>query len=223
MSMTPQYRGRHYKINWTPTNEGNYELTANIGDNFIRRPFKVVKPALRFLESEQEIAAFIAEPLVLTPDITGLENIRDLNFTSTGAQMIRKGSTLTLTPLVEGRFTIEMRSGNTVLDKRSVFAGKGKPPVVALKDLAGATTQMKNANCLESLNPMWQVINYRMTVIAPNGSRKQLSSHTRFLRNELRQYEAAAPSGSTIVFDQIRLLNANGITTAYGAPFFLIK
>lgn len=223
IGLTPEYKGRHYKISWTPVNEGNYELTANIGQEYIRRSFKVVKPALRFLENEQEVAAFIGEVLTLTPDLSGLENIRDLNFTSNGAQMIRKGSTLTLIPLVEGRFTIEMRSGKTVLDRRSVFASKGQPPVVALKDMAGATTGILRAHCLESVNPRWQVINFHMTVISPTGARQHMTSQTRFLRNELRQLEREAPKGSTILFDQIRLLNENGITTTMGAPLFLTK
>ncbi len=223
VSMTPQFRGRHYKINWTPTKEGTYQLEANIGEEYIRRSFKVIKPSMRFLENEQEIAAFIAEPLTLTIDISGLEKIKNLRFKSNGAEIVTQKDQIILTPKNEGRFTIEMYAGENLLDSRSMFARKGKAPEVILKDVAGAKTSLNNAHCLESMSPLWQVVNFNITVVQPNGSSKKLKSKTRFLRNELRSIEKTSPIGSTIIFDEIRLLNVNGISTTYGAPIFIGK
>jgi len=223
VSFTPSHRDRHYKMSWTPTKEGIYELEANIGDEFIRHSLKVIKPSLRFLESEQEIAAFLSEPLSLTVDMNGLENIRGIRFASNGAKIETNKNQLKIIPLFEGRFTIEMYVGNNLLDSRSLVAIKGKPPVILLKDIAGKRTELGKAHCLESSSPFWQVINFNVTIISPDGSSKELKSQTRFIRNEIRTFENNAEPGSTIIFNQIRLLNANGITTMMGAPIFIGK
>lgn len=223
LSLSPDYRARHYHMSWTPVKEGVYFLEAHIGEEFIRHRLNVIKPSLRFLENEQEIAAFLSEPMLLTLDMNGLENIKNLKFTSNGAKIERKGNQLEITPLYEGRFTIEMKSGETVLDAKSVFALNGRPPEVILKDVSGQKSELSKAHCLESLSPYWQVINFNVSIVYPNGSVKELKSHTRFLRNEVRSMESAAPAGSTIVFSQIRLLNSNGKSTAFGAPIFIGK
>jgi len=223
VSMTPNYKGLHYKINWTPTKVGQYELEANIGNDYIRRSFRVIKPSLRFLENEQEIAAYLGEPLSLTVDLNGLENIRDLSFTSIGAQIKNKNGELIITPEVEGRFTVEMRSNGDILDSKSMFARKGQAPEIVLKDVAGQKTEFAKAHCLESLSANWQVVNFSMTLIKPDGTASKTKSRTRFLRNELRSIEAAAPAGSTLIFDEIRLLNSNGTSTTMGAPIFIGK
>jgi hypothetical protein len=223
VSMTPNYKGLHYKINWTPTKVGQYELEANIGDDYIRRSFRVIKPSLRFLENEQEIAAFLGEPLSLTIDLNGLENIRNLNFTSIGAQIINKNGELLITPNVEGRFTIEMRLNGEMLDSKSMFARKGQAPEVVLKDVAGQKTDFAKAHCLESLSTNWQVINFSMTLIRPDGTTSKTKSKTRFLRNELRSIATTATAGSTLIFEDIRLLNLNGTSTTMGAPIFIGK
>jgi hypothetical protein len=223
VSMTPSHRDRHYKMSWTPTIEGTYELEANIGDEYIRHSLKVIKPSLRFLESEQEIAAFLSEPLFLTVDMNGLENIRGIRFSSNGAKIETNKNQLKIIPLFEGRFTIEMYIGNNLLDTRSLFAIKGKPPIILLKDIAGKSADLGKAHCLESSSPFWQVINFNVTIISPDGTSKELKSQTRFIRNEIRTFENNAEPGSTILFNQIRLLNANGVSTMMGAPIFIGK
>jgi hypothetical protein len=183
----------------------------------------VIKPSLRFLENEQEIAAFLGEPLSLTIDLNGLENIRNLNFTSIGAQIINKNGELLITPNVEGRFTIEMRLNGEMLDSKSMFARKGQAPEVVLKDVAGQKTDFAKAHCLESLSTNWQVINFSMTLIRPDGTTSKTKSKTRFLRNELRSIATTATAGSTLIFEDIRLLNLNGTSTTMGAPIFIGK
>jgi hypothetical protein len=62
---------------------------------------------------------------------------------------------------------------------------------------------------LESLNTFWQVVSFRMTVITPEGNKESLRSATRFLRNDLRAAEQSAPKGSTLIFDEIKLIGKN--------------
>jgi hypothetical protein len=221
--MTPKKDGRHFKVKWTPKLEGSYELVANIGEEFIRRSFKVVKPSMRFLENDQEIAAFIGEPLSVTVDIAELRNIKNLSFSSTGAEIEQKNDQLILRPLYEGRFTVEMRTGNIILDSKSMFARKGFAPEIVLKDMAGEKTTMSKAHCLESQSPYWQVVNFNMTLVEPTGKITKTKSNTRYLRNELRALEKNAVKGSTLIFDEIRLLSSNGITTSEGSPIFIVK
>jgi hypothetical protein len=223
MSMTPNYKGRHFQINWTPTAAGDYNLEANIENEFITQKIKVIKPALRFLETEQEIAAYLSEPFTVTLDKTGFQNLKNLNFYSENATIEMAGDQLIITPLFEGRFTIEMRSGNTILDQRYLFALKPKAPTVSIRDIAGARTNLSQAHCLESESKYWQVINFNMVIIAPDGTKQTFKSNSRYLRTELRSLENQMKSGSTILFDQIRLVNVNGTSTTFGSPIFIAK
>ena len=219
----PIVNGRHFLVIWNPTLPGDYALKAAVDEEGITQLLSVVKPALRFLETEQEIAAYLSEPLTLTLDLNGLERIKELRFVSKGATVQRNGNTLTIIPEFEGRFELDMMAGNILLDKKSVFALKGNPPRVAPKDIAGRETEIKTAHCLESMNPNWQVLNFSMTLCYPNGKKVELQSNTRFLRNELRSLERAAPKGSTLLFHHIRLINKNGISTISGTPIFINK
>jgi hypothetical protein len=219
----PTVQGRHFLVNWNPTMPGDFELKAAVDEEGITHMLSVVKPTLRFLETEQEIAAYLSEPLTLTLDLNGMDKIKNLTFISKGANIQRNGNILTITPDFEGRFEIDMMAGNILLDKKSVFALKGNPPRVAPKDIAGRETELKTAHCLESMNPNWQVLNFKMTVCYPNGKKIELNSNTRFLRNELRTLEKSAPKGSTILFHNIRLINKNGISTMMGTPIFINK
>jgi hypothetical protein len=62
-----------------------------------------------------------------------------------------------------------------------------------------------------------------MTLCYPNGQKVELKSNTRFLRNELRTLERTAPTGSTLLFHNIRLINKNGVSTIMGTPIFINK
>jgi hypothetical protein len=221
--MTPNYRGRHFQINWTPTVAGEFELEANVDNEYIRQKIKVIKPALRFLETEQEIAAYLSEPFTVTLDKTGFEYIKNLNFYSENAKIETAGNQLIITPLNEGRFTIEMRSGNLLLDQRSLFALKPKAPIVSIRDIAGARSKFAQAHCLESESKYWQVIHFNLTLIEPDGSKKYFKSNSRYLRTELRSLENQMKPGSTLLFNQIQLVNINGTSTAFGSPIFIAK
>lgn len=223
MNMKPISKGNHFQVNWIPSSAGDYNLEANVGDEFITQKIKVIKPALRFLETEQEIAAYLSEPFTITLDKTGLQNLKNLTFYSENATIEMAGDQLIITPLFEGRFTIEMRSDNLTLDQRYLFALKPKAPKVSIRDIAGAKSNLSQAHCLESESKYWQVINFNMVIISPEGNKQTFKSNSRYLRTELRSLENQMKSGSTILFDQIRLVNINGTSTTLGSPIFIAK
>jgi len=92
-----------------------------------------------------------------------------------------------------------------------------------LMDISGNPVNMQAANKLESDNTFWQVIDFDMAVVTPDGKSQRLHSATRFLRNELREAESKAPKGSTLIFDNIRLAGQNGGATTKGSPIILVK
>lgn len=213
----------HYVLKWKAIKEGNYKLTASVKGQKIQLDFIVKNPDMRFFEDENKLNCNIGETTELSPDVSSFSNIPDLNFYSSEAKIEFRNNILKVTPLNEGLFTLEMRSGSKVLSQRQLFAKKGKLPEVSLKDVAGNFSDIQKAHCIESKSPYWQVINFNMIVVFPDGSIENHKSNTRFLRNELREVEAKAPAGSTIIFDKIRLLNSNGVTTAIGSPLFISK
>jgi hypothetical protein len=50
-----------------------------------------------------------------------------------------------------------------------------------------------------------------------------MKSATRYLRNELRDLEAKAPAGSTVIFDNIKLVGQQSGSTKIGQPIILVK
>jgi hypothetical protein len=116
-----------------------------------------------------------------------------------------------------------MRSGNLLLDQRSLFALKPKAPIVSIRDIAGARSKLAQAHCLESESKYWQVIHFNLTLIEPDGSKKYFKSNSRYLRTELRSLENQMKPGSTLLFNQIQLVNINGTSTAFGSPIFIAK
>lgn len=223
VNFQPKAKGRHFIVSWLPTKAGTYLLSARLGSEFLNFPLKVTKPTLRFLEEDQELAAYLSEPLELTLDLQGMENIKGLRFESKGAKVVQRGEKLIVTPHFEGRFLLEMYADNLLLDTRSLDAIKGSNPKVGLRDIAGQNAPLGNAHCLESLSPYWQVLDFNLTICMPNGEKKNLKSQTRFLRSEVRKAELSAPKGSTLLFHNIRLLNVNGKSTIQGSPVFYIK
>ena len=51
---------------------------------------------------------------------------QQISFSSNAAKIERKGDEIIITPLVEGRFVVEMKLGEKVIDQRVLFAGKGE-------------------------------------------------------------------------------------------------
>ncbi|MFZ4796941.1 MAG: hypothetical protein ACOYMA_05570 [Bacteroidia bacterium] len=213
----------HYVLNWKAQQEGKYILSARVKDETATLVFDVVNSDMRFFEDENDIICFVDQETTLSPDFTSLENVPDLNFFSKSASVKLNNNVLKITPTNEGFFTLELRSGSTVLSRKQMFAQRIDLPKIVLKDMAGQISTFANVHCLESVNPNWQVVNFNFTVALPNGKMETIKSNTRFLRNELRDIETNLPLGSTLIFDKIRLLNKDGISTIMGSPIFISK
>ncbi len=209
-------------MNWIANKAGDLTLIARIKDQVIKKQIKVIATKPSFLENNQEITCFINEPISLKLEKNSIRN-QLISFSSNAAKIERKNDELLITPTVEGRFVVYLKLGDKVIDQRILFAGKGEAPEVILKDIIGNKTTIKSAHCLESFDKEWQVVNFNFITIDPNGITKKIKSNTRFLRNELRGITNNLPAGSTIIFDQIRLLNMDGIKTTFGAPIFIEK
>ncbi|MFY8021304.1 MAG: hypothetical protein ACOVP1_08910 [Bacteroidia bacterium] len=217
-----QEKEKEFYVNWIANKVGDIIILARLKDQVIKKTIKVLAAKPSFLENKQEIACFINEPISLKLEKNSIRN-QQITFSSNAASIQRKADEIIITPLVEGRFVVEMKLGDKVIDQRVLFAGKGEAPRVVLKDIIGNQTQLKSAHCLESESSEWQVVNFNFICIDPNGITKKLKSNTRFLRNELRTLTNNLPAGSTIIFDQIKLLNKDGNKTSIGSPIFIEK
>jgi hypothetical protein len=146
-----------------------------------------------------------------------------VKFVSNAADVQRVGMILYVTPQKEGKFEVLMQDNGSNIDKATFFASMPRSPKVSLMDVSGNPVNMQSANKLESENTFWQVIDFDMAVVSPDGKTQRLHSATRFLRNELREAESKAPKGSTLIFDNIRLAGQNGGATTKGSPIIMVK
>ncbi len=213
----------HYILNWKAQEVGKYTISARVKDEKVSYVFDVENPDMRFFEDENDIVCFVDQETSLSPDFSSLRNVPNLNFNSKNAKVELVNNILKITPDNEGFFTIELRSGTTILSSKKMFAQRIDLPKIVLKNMFGQTSTIADVHCLESENTNWQVVNFNLTVAFPNGKMETIKSNTRFLRNELRDIEANLPSGSTLIFDKIRLLNKDGISTIMGSPIFISK
>jgi len=212
-----------YRLYYKPTRVGEYALEVKSEEKRLFTTFKVVPPMFRFINSASSISGFVGEPITVTLDSSYVPKGNGVTFESKAAKIERKKWVLEITPDHEGVFDVVMKRGETVIDKSSFVATLKPDELVSLMDISGEPSDMKNANKLESNNPFWQVVDFDMSVTYPNGDFKKVHSTTRFLRNELRELEEKAPSGSVLVFDNIRLLGSEMGLTSKGRPIVKIK
>ena len=137
--------------------------------------------------------------------------------------MVRIKNALYITPSESGVFEIQMKIDNEVVDKVILYARDPGAIEVGLMDISGQLASLDKANRLESTNTFWQVVNFQMTVVDPLGNKQTMKSATRYLRNELRDLEAKAPAGSTVIFDNIKLVGQQSGSAKIGQPIILVK
>lgn len=130
---------------------------------------------------------------------------------------------ITVIPTKSGKISIQLNYKGEIVDEFFVYAHQPEQIEVSLQDIAGNNSNITQAYRLESTNTFWQVVGFRMTVVEPNGNKRSLKSATRFLRNELKALESKAPSGSTIVFDEIRVIGKEKGLTNMGRPIIFVK
>jgi hypothetical protein len=216
-------QGIFFDYDFSPNASGEYTLQARCGDETITHTFAVVKPRLRFLESKQEIAAYVGIPLELTLDLSEYSRPADFRVESADAQIDQNGQTLRITAREEGRITLRLLYRGQTADLRTLVALRPPHLRVQLRDITGDTVNITNAHCLEAESPSWQVIQFQLIAYRPGESPVTMKSNTRFFRNEMHRLYQSAPKGTTFVFRNIRLINMNGKTEGSGNPFFFVK
>ena len=211
-----------YEVNYIPTKPGKYAVEVNVGEQRLFTGFEVLKPAFRFVMEKSNFNAIVGEKMLVSLDTQYLPS-RGITFISDKAKIVREGDRLTITPNEAGMFRVKMMNGKEQVDDFVLYAKEAEAIEVGLLDIAGDPSSLNNASRLESLNTYWQVVSFRMTIIDASGNKKSLRSATRYLRNDLREAEQLAETGSVLVFDDIKLISKNRGITKIGRPIILKK
>ena len=211
-----------YEVNYIPTKPGKYAVEVNVGEQRLFTGFEVLKPAFRFVMEKSNFNAIVGEKMLVSLDTQYLPS-RGITFISDKAKIVREGERLTITPNEAGMFRVKMMHGKEQVDDFVLYAKESEAIEVGLLDIAGDPSSLNNASRLESLNTYWQVVSFRMTIIDASGNKKSLRSATRYLRNDLREAEQLAETGSVLVFDDIKLISKNRGITKIGRPIILKK
>ncbi len=212
-----------FKMYYLPPAVGDYALEVTSNEKRLFASFKVVPPSFRFINSASSVSGFVGDPFYVTLDSGYVPRGKNITFTSKVAKVDRSGWKLTVTPEREGIFDIQMFDNGRLIDESSFVATIKPEEEVVLMDVGGNSVELSQANKLESTNPFWQVVDFDMSVTYPSGSSKLTHSTTRFLRNDLRELEAAAPKGSVLIFDNIRLVGQTDGVVTKGRPVIIVK
>ncbi len=211
-----------FTVSYRPAKPGSYALEVLVGDKRLLSGFNVLKPEFRYVMDRSNLNAKVGSTCELSLDSQFLPK-SGVSFYSPKASVKRVKNALKIVPSEEGVFEIFMKVNDNVVDKVTLFAHAPGALSVGLMDIGGNLSSLDKANRLESTNTFWQVVNFQMTVVDPSGNKKSLKSATRYLRNELRDLEAKAPAGSTIIFDNIKLVGQTSGSTQVGQPLIMVK
>jgi hypothetical protein len=211
-----------YSINYNPSKPGNYSLEVIVGEKRLLSGFNVLKPEFRFIMERSNLDVIVGSKCILSVDSQYIPS-KGVAFVSSKATVERVKNALYITPSEAGVFEIQMKVDNQVVDKVILYARDPGAIEVGLMDISGQLASLDKANRLESTNTFWQVVNFQMTVVDPLGNKQTMKSATRYLRNELRDLEAKAPAGSTVVFDNIKLVGQQSGSAKIGQPIILVK
>jgi hypothetical protein len=215
--------GSDYRVIYQPSKAGNYGMEIMVGEDRVLTSFRVEAPAFRYIQEVSNLRSEVGGKFTITLDTNFVPKGDRVKFVSNAADINRVGMILYVTPQKEGKFEVLMQDNGKNIDKATFFASMPRSPKVSLMDVSGNPVNMQSANKLESENTFWQVIDFDMAVVSPDGKTQRLHSATRFLRNELREAESKAPKGSTLIFDNIRLAGQNGGATTKGSPIIMVK
>ncbi len=215
--------GSDFRVIYQPSKAGNYSMEIMVGEDRVLTSFRVEAPAFRYIQEVSNLRSEVGGKFTITLDTNFVPKGDRVKFVSNAADVQRVGMILYVTPQKEGKFEVLMQDNGSNIDKATFFASMPRSPKVSLMDVSGNPVNMQSANKLESENTFWQVIDFDMAVVSPDGKTQRLHSATRFLRNELREAESKAPKGSTLIFDNIRLAGQNGGATTKGSPIIMVK
>jgi len=211
-----------YAVNYNPSNPGNYALDVTLGERRLLSGFNVSKPEFRFIMDRSNLDVVVGSKCILSVDTQYIPQ-KGVTFVSQNATVVRKKNALYITPFEPGVFEVQMKVDNQVVDKVILYAHEPGAIQVGLLDIGGKLSSLNKASRLESTNTYWQVVNFNMTIIDPQGNKQSMKSATRFLRNELRDLESKALPGSTIIFENIKLVGQQSESAQVGQPIILVK
>jgi hypothetical protein len=211
-----------YIYSVTPSESGVWSLEVLNDDKRILTSIRVSKPEFRIDTEKSNFDGSVGDILTVILK-KGTVLPKGTEITSKYADITFKDGQIRIIPLKVGKISVLLTYKGEIVDEFFVYAYAPKQVDVTLQDISGNNSSITQAYRLESSNTFWQVVGFRMTVITPNGEKKSLKSATRFLRNELKMIEYKAPVGSTIVFDEIRVVGKEKGLTNMGKPIIFEK
>lgn len=212
-----------YRVVYNPKQAGNYSFEVRIGESRLLSSFNVESPAFRFIHETSNLRTEVGSKFTITLDSNFVPKGDRMRFVSNSAQVDRRGLVLKVVPEKEGKFEILMTENGKVIDRAVFFASLPRPPKVSLMDIYGKPVQLSKANKLESDNVFWQVIDFDVAIVSETGKVNKFHSATRFLRNEIREFENNAQKNTTFIFENIRLTSQKGGVTMMASPLIMVK
>ncbi len=212
-----------YRVLYNPKRAGNYSFEVRIGESRLLSSFNVESPAFRFIHEASNLRTEVGSKFTITLDSNFVPKGDRMRFVSNSAQVDRNGLVLKVVPEKEGKFEILMTENGKVIDRAVFFASLPRPPKVSLMDIYGKPVQLSKANKLESDNVFWQVIDFDVAIVSETGKVNKFHSATRFLRNEIREFENNAQKNTTFIFENIRLTSQKGGVTMMASPLIMVK
>lgn len=212
-----------YRVVYNPKQAGNYSFEVRIGESRLLSSFNVESPAFRFIHETSNLRTEVGSKFTITLDSNFVPKGDRMRFVSNSAQVDRNGLVLKVVPEKEGKFEILMTENGKVIDRAVFFASLPRPPKVSLMDIYGKPVQLSKANKLESDNVFWQVIDFDVAIVSETGKVNKFHSATRFLRNEIREFENNAQKNTTFIFENIRLTSQKGGVTMMASPLIMVK
>jgi len=211
-----------FAYSFVPSESGNFPLEVISNGKRVIASIEVSKPEFSIETEKSTFDGVVGEKFVIRLQKNSSIPAGSKLISSYADVSYSKGQ-ITVIPTKAGKISILLSYNGEITDEFFVYAHEPKQIEVSLQDIAGNNSNITQAYRLESTNTFWQVVGFRMTVVEPNGNKKTLRSATRFLRNELKALESKAVSGSTIVFDEIRVIGKEKGLTNMGKPIIFVK
>lgn len=216
-------RNSIYHANWTPNKIGQYKITVSNSTHTQTQDVEVKSLKLNFLENLQEVVCNMNESFTLTPYLSNGLKINDLEFKSNEAIISIEENHLNITPIVEGRFNINVKLGSKEIENLSLFSKINSLPKVILNDKYNQVTNFTNAFALNTTLSNWQVTEFNMVLVLADGTKKTFHSNNKYLSNEMLDNQKSLTEGASIVFEQVKLLYKDGVKTTIGRPLYIKK
>ncbi len=211
-----------YRYTVVPGEAGKFTVEVISNQKRVLTSVNVSQPEFQIETAKSTFDGMVGEKLIIQLDKDTKLPVGS-KLTCSYADVSYQNGQITVIPTKSGRISVLLNYQGEIVDELFVYAHEPKQIEVSLQDISGNNSNITQAYRLESTNTFWQVVGFRMTVVDLNGNKQSLRSATRFLRNELKLLEAKATVGSTIVFDEIRVIGKEKGLTNTGKPIIFVK